>query len=96
MHIVYVDCVKVSSIGSDTDRYGIILHDEFDKEFDIKYSSIEDFLKRFPTRDSILDWIDLQDGFEEYMYVFVDDDTVAEEFNDSMGTFAVKLTGYPG
>lgn len=96
MHpIVYVNCVKVSVINSNTEQYGIIVYDQDDKTFDLGYSTLAEFLQAYPTRDSILEWLSVQDGFEDYNYYFVEPGSFSRKFPDEIDSFAVVLSGYP-
>lgn len=87
---VSVLCMKCSIMGKTEDMYGMLAYDNYGVASDIGYPTYEEFMKSYPTIDSIVDWLSTQPGFEGSEYALLSDE------NREANVIPVVIEGYIG
>jgi hypothetical protein len=85
---VYVTVYDATIHGTDEKMVGMIVRDSYAQVSDFGYDSYEEFLERYPTRQSIIDWIETQTGYDDSSYY------IAGEQPGGDYLFSVYFEGY--
>jgi hypothetical protein len=85
---VYVTVYDATIHGTGIKMVGMVVHDSYGQVSDFGYDSYEEFLERYPTRQSIIEWIGQQPGFDDDYY------NIAGEEPVYVSGFPVRFEGY--
>lgn len=86
---VYATVVRTITNGTGEEQFGILVRDSYASVFDIGYETLEEVWEAYPTRQSVVDWISKQIGFDDSQYVLSENYDTA-----SIGVHPVIIEGF--
>ena len=86
---VYITVIECRVLGTQDKMYGIIARDGYGSAHDIGYTDVDSFYKQYPTKQSLVDWLLTQNGFDGSEYQLVEHWTGSDS-----GVFPVIVEGH--